>query len=103
MPDPVFRAVDRVFHQRAIDHLTGAIGIIFMKRFAYARACDWLARRQAEYFRSARAERDQICSGVRSACTYAGATDLAQFHERALVGVQSAAGFHEGRPLEKSW
>ena len=23
--------------------------------------------------------------------------------ERALVGVQSAAGFHEGRPLEKSW
>ena len=46
---------------------------------------------------------DQICSGVRSACTYAGATDLAQFHERALVGVQSAAGFHEGRPLEKSW
>ena len=26
-----------------------------------------------------------------------------EFHERALVGVQSAAGFHEGRPLEKSW
>lgn len=46
---------------------------------------------------------DQICSGVRSACTYAGAADLAQLHERALVGVQSAAGFHEGRPLEKSW
>ncbi len=46
---------------------------------------------------------DQICSGVRSACTYAGARDLAELHERALVGVQSAAGFHEGRPLEKSW
>ncbi|PKH41945.1 IMP dehydrogenase [Nocardioides alpinus] len=46
---------------------------------------------------------DQICSGVRSSCTYAGATTLAEFHERALVGVQSAAGFHEGRPLEKSW
>ena len=46
---------------------------------------------------------DQICSGVRSSCTYAGASDLAAFHERALVGVQSAAGFHEGRPLEKSW
>jgi IMP dehydrogenase len=40
---------------------------------------------------------------VRSACTYAGATDLAELRERALVGVQSAAGFHEGRPLEKSW
>ncbi len=46
---------------------------------------------------------DQICSGVRSSCTYAGAADLIEFHERALVGVQSAAGFHEGRPLERSW
>ncbi|MCW2735509.1 GuaB1 family IMP dehydrogenase-related protein [Nocardioides sp.] len=46
---------------------------------------------------------DQICSGVRSSCTYAGASNLAELHERALVGVQSAAGFHEGRPLEKSW
>ena len=46
---------------------------------------------------------DQICSGVRSSCTYAGASDLTEFHERALVGIQSAAGFYEGRPLEKSW
>src|SRR5687768_5687251 len=46
---------------------------------------------------------DQICSGVRSSCTYAGAADLAELHERALVGVQSAAGFHEGRPLDRSW
>jgi len=46
---------------------------------------------------------DQICSGVRSACTYAGAATLADLHERALVGVQSAAGFHEGRPLATSW
>jgi GMP reductase len=46
---------------------------------------------------------DQICSGVRSACTYAGARSLAELHERALVGVQSAAGFHEGRPLATSW
>jgi IMP dehydrogenase len=46
---------------------------------------------------------DQICSGVRSACTYAGARSLADLHERALVGVQSAAGFHEGRPLSTSW
>jgi IMP dehydrogenase len=46
---------------------------------------------------------DEICSGVRSACTYAGATSLAQLHERAVVGVQSAAGFHEGRPLSTSW
>jgi GMP reductase len=46
---------------------------------------------------------DQICSGVRSACTYAGATTLDELHERAVVGVQSAAGFHEGRPLATSW
>ncbi|MBD8869471.1 GuaB1 family IMP dehydrogenase-related protein [Nocardioides donggukensis] len=46
---------------------------------------------------------DQICSGVRSACTYAGATTLGELHERAVVGLQSAAGFHEGRPLSSSW
>ena len=46
---------------------------------------------------------DEICSGVRSACTYAGATTLDELHERAVVGVQSAAGFHEGRPLATSW
>jgi len=46
---------------------------------------------------------DQISAGVRSACTYAGASDLAEFHERVVVGIQSAAGFHEGRPLATSW
>jgi len=46
---------------------------------------------------------DQICSGVRSACTYAGASSLAELHERAVVGVQSAAGYAEGRPLATSW
>jgi IMP dehydrogenase len=46
---------------------------------------------------------DEICSGVRSACTYAGATDLESFHERAVLGVQSAAGFAEGRPLPGGW
>jgi IMP dehydrogenase len=46
---------------------------------------------------------DQIVAGVRSACTYAGAADLADFHERAVVGVQSGAGYDEGRPLGTSW
>jgi IMP dehydrogenase len=46
---------------------------------------------------------DQICAGVRSACTYAGASTLAELHQRAVVGVQSAAGFQEGRPLSTSW
>lgn len=46
---------------------------------------------------------DEICSGVRSAATYAGAHDLAELHERAVLGVQSAAGFAEGRPLPGGW
>ena len=46
---------------------------------------------------------DSIGSGVRSACTYAGARTLEEFHERALLGVQSAAGFAEGRPLPAGW
>lgn len=46
---------------------------------------------------------DEITSGVRSSCTYAGARTLAEFAERALVGTQSAAGYEEGRPLDKSW
>lgn len=46
---------------------------------------------------------DSITSGVRSACTYAGASSIAGFHERALLGVQSAAGYAEGRPVDRSW
>ncbi|RZQ63558.1 GuaB1 family IMP dehydrogenase-related protein [Amycolatopsis suaedae] len=46
---------------------------------------------------------DSIGSGVRSACTYAGARTLEEFHERAVLGVQSAAGFAEGRPLPAGW
>ncbi|GFJ91299.1 hypothetical protein Prum_049410 [Phytohabitans rumicis] len=46
---------------------------------------------------------DEIVAGVRSACTYAGASTLAELHERAVVGVQSAAGYTEGMPLPTSW
>jgi len=46
---------------------------------------------------------DHICSGVRSTCTYAGARTLTELHERAVLGVQSAAGFAEGRPLPSGW
>jgi IMP dehydrogenase len=46
---------------------------------------------------------DTICSGVRSSFTYAGATTIAEFHERSVVGVQSAAGYEEGRPRPESW
>ncbi|HEX8934225.1 MAG TPA: GuaB1 family IMP dehydrogenase-related protein [Pseudonocardiaceae bacterium] len=46
---------------------------------------------------------DYICAGVRSACTYAGARTLPELSERAVLGVQSAAGFAEGRPLPGGW
>ncbi|WP_127792956.1 GuaB1 family IMP dehydrogenase-related protein [Agromyces sp. LHK192] len=46
---------------------------------------------------------DMILSGVRSSATYAGARTLAEFRERALVGIQSAAGYEEGKALPVSW
>ncbi len=46
---------------------------------------------------------DDIVAGVRSACTYAGAATIAEFAERAVVGVQSAAGYSEGLPQGTSW
>jgi IMP dehydrogenase len=46
---------------------------------------------------------DHIASGVRSTCTYVGAANLTELHERAVVGVQSAAGFAEGHPLPTGW
>ena len=46
---------------------------------------------------------DHITSGVRSACTYVGATTLEELHERAVVGLQSRAGYEEGRPLPSGW
>ncbi len=46
---------------------------------------------------------DQIVAGLRSACTYAGAADIPSFQQRAVVGVQGASGYDEGRPLGVSW
>ena len=46
---------------------------------------------------------DHITAGVRSACTYAGARTVAELHELAVVGVQSSAGYEEGRPLPAGW
>lgn len=46
---------------------------------------------------------DHITAGVRSTCTYVGAATIAELHERAVLGVQSAAGFAEGHPLPTGW
>jgi IMP dehydrogenase len=46
---------------------------------------------------------DHITSGLRSTCTYVGATNLAELHDKVVLGVQSAAGFAEGHPLPAGW
>jgi IMP dehydrogenase len=46
---------------------------------------------------------DLISSGVRSSATYSGARNIAELHERAVIGVQSSAGYEEGRALPTSW
>lgn len=45
---------------------------------------------------------DEITAGLRSACTYTGASNLEAFYEQAVVGAQTISGFEEGKPLEKS-
>jgi IMP dehydrogenase len=46
---------------------------------------------------------DMIVAGLRSAMTYAGARDLEEFADRAVVGVQSMSGYTEGMPVPASW
>jgi IMP dehydrogenase len=46
---------------------------------------------------------DMITAGLRSSFTYAGSRSLEEFRERALVGIQSAAGYEEGKALPVSW
>lgn len=46
---------------------------------------------------------DSITAGVRSSMTYAGAHDLGEFRRRAVAGVQSAAGYEEGKPVPTTW
>ena len=46
---------------------------------------------------------DEIIAGLRSSCTYAGARTLTEFAERAVIGIQTSAGYAEGRPLHSSW
>ena len=46
---------------------------------------------------------DGIIAGVRSSFTYAGATTINEFHDKCVVGIQSASGYAEGRPLHTSW
>ena len=46
---------------------------------------------------------DQLIAGVRSSLTYSGSRTIPEFHDRAVVGVQSASGYDEGLPRDTSW
>ncbi|MEY2457786.1 MAG: dehydrogenase [Acidimicrobiaceae bacterium] len=46
---------------------------------------------------------DMITTGLRSSFTYAGARSVSEVQDRALVGIQSAAGYEEGKALPVSW
>jgi IMP dehydrogenase len=46
---------------------------------------------------------DQITAGLRSSISYAGAHDIAEFQEKAVIGIQSASGYQEGRAVETNW
>lgn len=46
---------------------------------------------------------DHIMAGLRSSMSYAGARNILEFQEKAVIGLQSSAGYEEGRPLETSW
>jgi IMP dehydrogenase len=46
---------------------------------------------------------DVIVAGVRSACTYAGASTIAELQDRAVIGLQTGSGYTEGQPLPRSW
>ena len=40
----------------------------------------------------------EILTGLQSAFTYTGAMGYPEFHDKAVVGVQTTGGFHEGTP-----
>lgn len=46
---------------------------------------------------------DHIVAGLRSSMSYAGARSILEFQDRAVVGIQSSAGYQEGKPVESNW
>jgi len=46
---------------------------------------------------------DHIVAGLRSSMTYAGAKNIKEFQDKAVLGIQSASGYREGRAVETNW
>jgi IMP dehydrogenase len=46
---------------------------------------------------------DQITAGLRSSMSYAGARNIKELQDKAVIGVQSVSGYQEGRAIETNW
>jgi IMP dehydrogenase len=46
---------------------------------------------------------DQITAGLRSSMSYAGAKNIREFQDKAVIGIQSASGYQEGQAVETNW
>jgi IMP dehydrogenase len=46
---------------------------------------------------------DHIVAGLRSSMSYAGARNIKEFQDKAVIGVQSASGYQEGQAVESNW
>lgn len=46
---------------------------------------------------------DQITAGLRSSMSYAGAKNILEFQDKAIIGIQSSSGYQEGRAIESNW
>lgn len=46
---------------------------------------------------------DHITAGIRSTCTYLGARSIRELQEKAIVGIQTNAGYREGMAYSQGW
>ena len=46
---------------------------------------------------------DHIVAGLRSSMAYAGASNILEFQQKAVFGVQMSSGYNEGLPLTTNW
>jgi len=84
---------------RAVSDRTAALGAFERAKKAYFREGISTSRiyiREGQ--ESVGAILVDILSGLQSAITYTGARSIVEFHERAVVGVQTLAGYQEGTP-----
>jgi len=46
---------------------------------------------------------DQITAGLRSSMSYAGAKNILEFQDKAVIGIQSSSGYQEGQAIDTNW